>query len=37
MRLDERCLAARAGGKERIWRKETYVGEREFEDGKNRY
>jgi hypothetical protein len=37
MRLAERCKAARAGGRERIWRKETYVGEREFADERNRY
>lgn len=37
MRLAERCKAARSGGKDRVWRKETYVGEREFEDERNKY
>jgi hypothetical protein len=35
--LAERCKAARAGGKDRVWIRETYVGERTFEDEKSRY
>lgn len=37
MRLAERCKEARAAGRDRVWRKEAYVGQREFEDEKNRY
>lgn len=37
MRLSEKCHHARAAGKTRVWVRETYVGEREFADGKNRY
>lgn len=36
-RLAERCHRAREGGKDRTFVKPTYVGEREFGDGKNRY
>jgi hypothetical protein len=36
-RLAERCHLARAEGRSRVWVKEAYVGEREFEDEKNRY
>ncbi len=36
-RLSERCTAARAAGETKIWVDDTYVGEREFSDEKNRY
>ena len=31
MRLAERCREARAAGKEKVWRREAYVGDRKFE------
>lgn len=37
MELAERCRLARAEGKTRVWLKQVYVGERQFEDEKNRY
>jgi hypothetical protein len=37
MRLSERCRLAREQGKTRTWVRESYVGEREFEDGGTRY
>lgn len=37
MRLAERCRAARETGKERVWVRPSYVGEREFADLKNDY
>lgn len=37
MRLAERCKMARAGGGDRVWRRETYVGDREFKDLACRY
>lgn len=37
MRLAERCRLARAEGKSRVWVKDSYVGQREFADGKNQY
>jgi hypothetical protein len=36
-RLADRCLNAKASGKQRIWVGETYVGATEFEDDRNRY
>ncbi|MBI2901237.1 MAG: hypothetical protein HYY17_13725 [Planctomycetes bacterium] len=36
-RLSELCTRARAEGKTRTWVGPTYVGQREFGDGKNRY
>jgi hypothetical protein len=36
-RLADRCLHAKASGKQRIWVGETYVGATEFEDERNRY
>jgi hypothetical protein len=36
-RLAESCSKARAEGKTKIWVGPSYVGEREFVDGKNRY
>lgn len=36
-RLAEGCSKARAEGKTKTWVGPTYVGEREFQDGKNRY
>ena len=37
MRLAERCKAARSDGKSKVWRHDTYVGEREFEDASSRF
>jgi hypothetical protein len=37
MRLAERCREARAGGKERVWVRPSYVGDRTFSDLKNDY
>jgi hypothetical protein len=36
-RLGDRCLEAKAAGKERAWVRPSYVGERVFDDGKNMY
>lgn len=36
-RLADRCLHAKASGKQQIWVGETYVGATEFEDERNRY
>jgi len=37
MRLSERCREARAQGRDRVWRREAFVGPREFADESNRY
>jgi hypothetical protein len=37
MRLAERCRSALSAGKDRVWRRETYVGDRKFEDSAYRY
>jgi len=37
MRLAERCRRARLEGKEKVWVRPAYVGERVFTDGKNHY
>lgn len=37
MRLSDRCRAARAAGKAKVWIRDTFVGEREFADQSNRY
>jgi hypothetical protein len=36
-RLAERCKYARQMGRDKVWVKETYVGEREFADSHNQY
>ncbi len=36
-KLADRCAKARAEGKTKVWVGETYVGDREFGDEKNRY
>lgn len=37
MKLAERCRSARALGRDRAWVKPAFVGDRAFEDSKNRY
>jgi len=37
MRLAERCAAARSAGKDKVWRRETYVGDTVFETASSRF